>query len=210
MTPEEIAEKEATAAKEAEAKAKAEADATPDPLKKELEKVQAKSGRTEAEKAAFSLMKNAERAKELGLDPKKVLGLDDEKEEDDKPITHGELRKLEQERAQKSALDRANDIEDETERDLVKHHLVSTIKPSGNADEDLKNARAIVNSVKNSQIAEEANRKSQVRGHSSGAGAPGKHEEGGDFDPNPDELALMRGPFKVTKEQIIEARKKSQ
>src|SRR3954470_13804335 len=100
MTPEEIAEKEAeTAAALAKEEAeKAESEANPDPLKVELDKVQGKKTRTEAEKAAYSLMKNAERAKELGLDPKKVLGLTEEDEnDDDKPITRGELRKLEAE-----------------------------------------------------------------------------------------------------------------
>ncbi len=209
MTPEEIAEKEAaTAAAKAEEEAKAKAEATPDPLKKELEKVQGTKVRTEAEKAAFSLLKNAERAKELGLDPKKVLGLDEDKEDDDKPVTQGDLRRIELERAQKSALTRADEIEDENYRDLVKHHLTSTIKPSGNADEDFKNARAIVDFVKNSQIAEEAQRRSSAKGHSSGAGAPARHE--GAFEPTAEEQVWMRAPWNMTEKQVLDIRKKSQ
>lgn len=211
MTPEEIAAKEAaTAAAEAEAKAQADAEAaSADPLKKELDRVQKKEPKSEAEKAAYSLKKNAERLSELGGDPRAVLGMGDQSgsgvDEDDKPVTVGMLRKLEAERSAKTSMQMAEDIEDDNERDLVKHHLEHTIRPSGNPQEDLKAARAIVNSVKNGQIAEEASRRSQARAHGSSSGAPGAHTK--PIELSAEELQYTRAPFNMTPEDIVKTRR---
>lgn len=213
MTPEEIAAKEAATAAakvEADAKAKAEADAaSADPLKKERERLEKKEPRTEAEKAAYTLKKNAERAKELGLDPASILGVDQSssasgEDGDDKPVTVGMLRKLEAERSQKTSLQMAEDIDDEDEREVVKHHLEHTIRPSGNPQEDLKSARALANSVRNGQIAEEASRRSQANQHRSG-GAPGKHD--GVIELTAEERAFTKAPFNLTPEQIVKTRR---
>lgn len=178
-----------------------------DPLKAELEKVQRKEPRSEAEKAAFSLKKNAERVKELGLDPKSILGLDEEVDEE-RPLTVAEFKRMEAEKAQKSALQLAEDIPGEAERELIKYHLNNTIKPTGNPQEDLKLARAIVNSVKNSQIVEEVTRKSEPNRVATNSGSPAKVE--GAFTPTPEESAFMRPPFNLTKEDILKAREKEQ
>lgn len=210
MNEEEIAKKEAEATALAEAEAKAKEEANQDPIKKELEKVQAKKGKTEAEKAASALFFNAKRAKELGLDPKAILGISDEEEsDDDTPVTRGDLKKLEQENAQKTALSLAEDIDDEPTRELTKYHLLNTIRPSGNPKEDLSSARAIVDSVKNSQIAEEAMRKGKPKSASSGSGAPAP-SEGEAFEPTASEAVYMRAPWSLTETQILAARKQAE
>lgn len=180
-----------------------------DPLKEELEKVQ-RTGRTEAEKAAFSLKKNAERAKELGIDPAEVLGLSVEKpvdvvEDDDAPVTVGMLKKLQQEGARKTALQMADDITNETERELTKYYLENRIVPSGNPTQDLADARGLVNSKKNSLILEEASRKTAPKSFSSATSAPARHEEPVEF--TKDEITLMKFAG-LTKEEVIAARNK--
>ena len=181
-----------------------------DPLKTELEKVQ-KVGRTEIEKAQYSLKKNAERVRELGGDPNAILGIDIEKEiiesddEDDQPITRGEFKKLMVQGATKTALQLADEIKDETERELVKYYLENRIAPSGNPQEDLRDAKRIANSVKNEQIVQEVSRKTTPKTYSNSSGAPAKHEE--EVVLTPDEQSMMRPPFNLTKEQILGARK---
>lgn len=189
--------------------AEAAALAEQDPLKIELEKVQ-KSGRTEKERAEFSLKKTAERVVELGGSPKDILGIKVEKpadSDDDKPLTVGMYKKIQQAGAVKSALQLADEISNETERELVKYHLDNSIKSTGIPSEDLKLARAIVNSVKNAQIAEEATRKTPAKTHSSGSGSDANQKivEG---ELTPQELAFTKKPFNMTKEQILNARKK--
>lgn len=214
MTPEQIAEKEAaTAAAKAEADAKAAAEAEPpqDPVAQELERTRA-SGRSEKEKAAFALKKNADRVRELGGDPAEILGgISPRADEpgDDAPVTVGMLKKLEAERASTTALQMADEITDPDERELTKHYLSTRIVPSGNPAEDLRFARAAVNSIKNGQIAEEASRATAPRTHSSGAGAPPK-PAAGQFVPTAEEAAMMRPPFNLSKEKILAARTKAQ
>ena len=121
------------------------------------------------------------------------------------------LRRREQLQAEKSALQLAEEIPNETERELTKHHLQNSIKSTGNPQEDLRLARAIVNEVKSRQIAEEVARKTAARNHSSGSSAPAKEDESLIFDQDltPEELTFMRPPFNVTKQDIMTARKKS-
>lgn len=203
----ELEKKEATAAAE-----KAEADkkalAEQDPLKVELDRVQ-KQGKTEAEKAAFSLKKNAERARELGVDVDKVLGTKpaETDEDDDKPLTRGEFKKLQQEQSAKSALQLAEEIPNETERELTKYHLQNSIRSTGNPAEDLKLARALTNSARNSQILEEVQRKKDAKSHSNGSGVDAKIEEN-QGELTPQEMQFLGKPFNLTKAQIIAARPK--
>jgi hypothetical protein len=58
--------------------------------KKELEGLKIKDSRTRQEQTAYNLKKNAERAKELGLDPAEVLGL---KSDEEKTKGQGEVTK---------------------------------------------------------------------------------------------------------------------
>lgn len=202
MTPEEIA-------------AKAEADATAatektsqDPLKVEAERInKEKEGRTELEKAIFTRNKINSRIKELGGDAVDPIA-DPDNEDDKKPVTVGDLKRIEADKAAQTALTLANEIADETERELVIHHLNNSVRPSGDAKGDLAKARAIVNEVKNRQIAEEATRRQDPKRNGHGSGSPGRSE--GVFEATPEEMAYMKPPFNLTKEKILEARKKAE
>lgn len=182
-----------------------------DPLKIELERVRGKE-RTELEKAVFSLKKTADRVKELGGKPEEIFGVPNGKiettSEDDAPVTVGMLKKLELERAEKSAIQLAAGIQDESERELIIHHLKNTIRSTGNPEEDFRLAYSIVNSVKNAQMAEEIARRTSPKTHSSGSGAPARKDE--DAALTQEELLFMTPPFSLTKEQIIAARKAKQ
>lgn len=178
-----------------------------DPLKTELERVQ-KSRYTEEEKAEFTFKKQAERLKALGRDPASILGIEDGEEsysDDDTPLTVGMLKRMEQEKASKTALQQADDIKSDVERELVKFHLQNTIKSTGNPSEDLKLARALVNAVKNTQIIQETTRKTPAKTHSNSSGVDGKQEETVSY--TPEELAFMKPPFNATPADILAARK---
>lgn len=182
-----------------------------DPVEQELTREKSKGeGRTEAEKAAFSLRKNAERARELGVDPLEVLGVvkTQDTEGDDAPVTIGMLKKMQEESGRKTSLELADEIPDQRERELVQHYLTNRIVPSGNAADDLRFARLAVNSVKNGQIAEEASRKTVATGFSSSAGAPPK-QQAPEQELTAQEMQFMRPPLNMTKEQIIATRPKS-
>lgn len=173
-----------------------------DPVKAELERVRGKTeGKTKLEKIQYrkKLLDEEEiaAAKEAGVDLSKTAETSTEIPE--------WYRKAKQEEAQRTAFQMADsEITDEHERELVKHHLESTIRPSGNPTQDLQAARAIVNSVKNSRIAEEALRKPRTAQHSSGAGAAGKGTEEA-FVPTAEEAGFMRS-FGMTENDIKKAR----
>lgn len=209
MTPEQIAAQNAAAAaaKEAEdtaKKAEEEAAKSTDPVKAELERVQkAKGEKTELEKALFTRDHINKRIKELGGEPAAVGA--SPQDDDEKPVTVGMLRELEAQKATKTALQLADEITDTNERELTKHYLQTRVIPSGNPQQDLRDARALVNSVKNAQVLEEISRKNQG-GTGSPAGAPATGSQV-QFVPTPEEAALMKS-FKLTEKDIIEARKK--
>jgi hypothetical protein len=178
------------------------------PIETELNRIRTKEPRSEAEKAAFALKKNAERAKELGIDPADVLGIKPQLSDDEAPMTVALYKQLEREKNVQTAETMADEqIADTKELELVKYHLTNTIKPSGSAVEDLRNARRIVNSIKNTQILEETARAASPQRFSSGSGAPAIVEK--PFEPTPEEAQLMKG-FGLTKEQVLDARKKTE
>lgn len=188
-------EEEIKAREEAEAQTLAEQD----PLKTELEKVQ-KKGRTKAEKLIYTRDRVNEQLKELGIDDEPL------EDEDEKPLTRGEYKKLQAQTATKTALQLAEAVPNETERELLKYHLENTIRSTGNPQEDFKLAQNLVNSVKNQQITEELLRKGKPKDHSSGSGAPSKQVKKEEF--SAEELSYMKPPFNLTKEQILAARPK--
>lgn len=206
LSAEEIAAAEA-AQKVVDDTAKADADTaalSQDPLKKERERIENKgAGRTHKEKLLFSKKKIEEELSKLDNgddDDTASLDLDDAK-----PVTMGDLKKIEREKAKSNAIQMAEDIDDEDERVLVKHHLSNTIKPSGNPAEDLRIARSIVNSSKNSQIIEEATRKTDPKRHSSAPGNAGRRTDDV-FTPTPEEDNFMRS-FGLSEKDILNARK---
>ena len=193
MTEEEKAVQDAAAAA-----AKAEADkADQDPLKTELDKVQGQK-RTKLEKLQYRKKLIDEQLKDLGADDEPVV------EDDEQPLTRGEFKKMQAQEAQKTALQIADEIPNQTERELVKYHLENTIRSTGNPQQDLSLARSIVNDAKNRQILEEQQRKGQSSSQSSGSGAPVRHEAPTEL--TPEEKGMMRPPWNLTKEQVIAAR----
>jgi len=176
-----------------------------DPLKNELERIQNKPKRTKVDKLLFSKKRIEQQLKEeLGDE---YDGDDDEPlDEDDKPLTIGEFKKFQKESTVQTALTMADEIENTIERELVKYHIENTIQPSGNPKDDLKHARAIVNSVKNAQILEEADRKGVAKLHPTGSSGPRKGDAPND-ELTEQELQFTRPPFNMTKAQIIATRK---
>lgn len=169
-----------------------------------------KNGRSELEKAGFSLKKNAERLVELGGDPADVLDIHptinlDEDLSDDKPLTVGDFRKLQKEDAHKTALQLAEDLPDD-ERDEVKDLLENSIKPSGDAAKDLKLARAAVNALHNAQIAEHISQRTAPKRTAAGGSSDAIIEI--EFVPTPEEAVFMKPPYNMSKEKILAARKK--
>lgn len=169
-----------------------------DPLKTELEKVQRK-GRTRAEKLLYTRNRIDQQLKDEGIDIDETPEADD-----DQPVTMGMLKKLQAQTATKTALQLADDVTNETERELLKYHIDNTIKSTGNPQQDFELARTLVNAVKNTQIMEQANLKPVAKTHASSSGAPAKIEKQPSF--TTEELSFMKPPFNLTKEQIIAAR----
>lgn len=160
-----------------------------DPVKQELEKV-TKGKKTELEKAVFTAKSTLKRIKDLGGNPDEILNEAPVVPEDENtPVTVGMLRRRDAETSKQTSLQMAETIEDESERELTKYHLSNTIRPSGNPDEDVRNARALVNSVKNGQIVQETMRGGTPKSHSSGSGAPVPIT--GKFEPTPEELGML-------------------
>jgi len=207
MTPEQIAAKEAetAAAKEAELKAKADADAKAkaDALS------QGKKERTRLEKLHHTRASiDAQIAEEEARNG--IVITDDE--DDDKPLTRGDLKRLERDRSKKTALDMANEISDEDERSRVTEALETRIVSTGNPQKDLQTARDLANSERNRQIAEESNRKRDASKRNSGGGAPPREED--QFIATDDELAAARMVGKKSpadiKTFVLKARAKEQ
>lgn len=171
-----------------------------EPVKEELEKLEAKPKRTKLE----TLIYNRDRLARDIEEEKKKRGIDDE-EGDERPLTVGEFRRLQIDDSQATAKTLAEDIEDESERKLVLYHLSNTIKPSGDAKTDLAVAKSLVDAVKNRQLAEEALRKVDPKRHVSGASAPAKEVK--DEELTAEEIQVQKWTG-VSKEQIIAARPK--
>ena len=212
---EELKKGEAPSASEEENKEKEKKDdkKTPeapasqdDPLKKELESIdKGKTTYTKRERLNFEKKKIDE---QLGVIDKEEGVTTDIEITDTTPVTVGMLDKREREQSKKTALNMAEAIEDEDERKLVIHYLKNRIVPSGNSEADLRFARAAVNSLRNSQIAQEMNRKKDPNEQPSSPGAPGSHEK--EFTPTNEELVFMKPPYNLKKEDIIKAREEAQ
>lgn len=134
-------------------------------------------------------------------------------DDDDKPLTKGDLKRMQRDEAKKTALQLANNIQDEDERAAVIENLQTAILPSGNPQKDFQKAVDLANSEKNRQIAA---LKEQNKGKSkpvkSGGGAPAKEED--QFVPTENELAAAAMVGKKTPEAIkafvLKARAKEQ
>lgn len=179
-------------------------EGTQDPLQTELETVQ-KKGKTKLEKLLFKKKEIDRQLRDEGIDPA-VEAVD---EDDEKPVTVGMLKQIQAQNATKTALELAEAITNPVERELTKHYLENNIKPSGDPQEDFRLAQGLVNAAKNKQILEEANRKGQPNNASSGGGAPAGQNTGPVVEFTPAELVFMQPPYNLSKEQVLEARKKA-
>lgn len=122
-------------------------------------------------------------------------------EDDSKPLTRGDLKRMQRDDSKRKSLDLANEIKDEDERSQVIEILQTRILPSGNAQKDLDFALSNVRSEKNRQIAEEASRKRNVqKNHSSGSGSPAREDE--EFVPTETELRAAQIVGKKTPEDV--------
>jgi hypothetical protein len=179
----------------------------PNPLQAELDRVeQHRSGRTKREKLEFTLSRVQQQLAELDGE----AGVDTTIEVDKtKAVTFADLERIEHDRENRRAVDMAESIQDDVERKLTIHYLENTIRPSGNAETDLANARAIVNAKRNALIAEEASRGTRPNSFVSAPGAPMRPAQEV-FEPTAQEAQFMRAPFNLTKEDIIAARNRAQ
>lgn len=167
-----------------------------DPVQAELDKVEA-GKKTRLQKLEYTKT----RVEQQIAEEKSKAGI--REDDQDRPMTVREFNNLQQEKAKETALSMANEIENEAERKLVIHHLESTIKPSGDPQTDLRNARLIVNAVKNGQIVEETLRRTVPRSTGSAVGAPPKEKQATEL--TKDEKDLMRA-FKLTEAEVLAAR----
>lgn len=135
-----------------------------DAVKQELERLRPK--RTQEEKLEYNIRRMQE---ELN----KIKGVEEPDTDDDVPLTLSMYKKMQAMNAQQTALDLANSVQDEAERELIKFHIENTIKPSGDAQEDLSRARTLANAVKNSKILEMESRRITPKSFSGSSGAPG-------------------------------------
>lgn len=155
--------------------------------------------RSPEEIAAYNLQKKAEDAKALGLDPKKILGVEPENEV---PAWYKQEKAKE---AQQTALQMADSVADADTREKVRELLQKRIVPSGNPEQDFRDALGLASSVKNKQIIEEISRYTAPRTVAAGGDIPPKTEE--EFVPTDAEKVFMAPPYNMSREKIIEARK---
>lgn len=194
MTDEEKAAKEAADKKEADDKAaadKAKADA-------DARSLQDRKNR-QLERKKITAARLIKEIKEESDED--ITGLDDVNvDDDDTPLTRGDLKRMEREKASKTALQLAQEIADDTERNLVLDALENDIVPSGDPQKDMMKARALANSERSIQIAEEAKRKRDAQSRGSGGGAPSRFED--QFEPTAIELRAAQVVGKKTPKDI--------
>lgn len=154
--------------------------------------------RTPEEIASYNLKKKADEAKALGLDPKKVLGVESDTEV---PAWYTAEKAKE---SSKTSLQLAEAIPDEDLRGKVKANL-ARIVPSDNPEEDFRMALGSASASKNKQILDEMNRYSAPKVIASGSSQPAHFEE--EFVPTAEEMVFMKHPYNLSKEQVIANRK---
>lgn len=181
-----------------------EADEQKDPVKQELEKVKSRKI-SKKDRLIFQRKKIDEQLAEEGEDGDPVIPADDSE-----PMTVGKYNELKKVEAKKTAMELAEDITDESERELTKHYLEDRIVPSGNSEADLSLARGMVNAVKNSQVVEEIKR--GTKPVISGGNAPGSpaRKSNGVFEPTAEEQVFMQPPYNLSEDQIKKARKEAE
>lgn len=157
--------------------------------------------RTPEEIATYNLKKKADEATALGIDPKKILGVESS---DEVPAWYKAEKAKE---VQKTSLQLAEAITDEDLREKVKTNL-GRIVPSENPEEDFRLALGAASASKNKQVLDEINRYSKPRVTAAGGSSPSISEE--EFVPTEEEAKYMAKPYFLSKEKILANRKKFQ
>lgn len=129
--------------------------------------------------------------------------LDDE-QDDTRPVTVGDLKRMKQEEGKNTAIELANQIEDEVERLAVVDMLEERLVPSGDPKADLELARSAVNAKKNQMLTEEMARRGTPSSHGSAPGAPGRPQDV--FTPTATEEIFMQPPYNLSVEDIKKLR----
>lgn len=186
------------AAPAAEEPSPEEQDSSKDPIEAEIGLVERKE-KTKLEKLVYT----KERVDKQIAEEKQKLGIEDD--DMDVPLTKREYNAIKFEESRQEAVDLSDSIEDDNERKLVKYHLEHTIRPTGDPQTDLRNARLLVNGVKNGQQLEEIARARTPRASVSSPSAPPRGEVKDDL--TPEEKNIMKG-FGLTKEKVLAARPK--
>lgn len=169
-----------------------------DPVEAELERVERKPKRTKLEQLEYT----KRRVEEQLAEEKRKAGIADE-DEDTRPITVADLKRIREEEAVETAIGLAESLENEHERRLTKHYLENNLRSTGDPQQDFDLAYAMVTAVKNRQKAEEAGRAQKVRTAASAPSSPAREKSNEDL--TPEELQTMKA-FKLTKEEVIAAR----
>lgn len=131
---------------------------------------------------------------------------DDEDDEDSRPVTFGDLKKIEAQRATQTAVQMAEAIGDPSAKASVITAL-SRVVPSGDPEKDFTDAVAIAYREKNSKVLEEIARGGTPTRHGSGAGAPPfqkKDENEGEL--TAEEKQYLLPPFSMTTAEILKLR----
>lgn len=179
-------------AAEAQANVDALSHEEPDPAEKKKEKLLRKKGIINSE------------LKKLGVDDDDDSEEDDE-DDDSRPVTMGDLKRMQAKEVRKSTVQMVNDIMDVGDRTAVAEALQSVV-PSNDPAADFRKAVGIANIDRNSKVLQEAARAVTPRTTRTATGAPSRREE--PFAATPQEAALMRAPFNLTKEDILDVRKR--
>jgi hypothetical protein len=180
-------------------------------LEQELEalKTTVKPKRTEEEKAKFTVEKIYEKFPHLRDGVATVIEHNDTVDDDDRPLTRAEFKKWQEQvvekQAEKSALELAEAIPNRVEREMVKFHIENTIRPSGNAQQDLAVAKSLVSAKRNEIALKEQARKGVVKTTPSSTSAPAKQEDNTQL--TAEEQKFVSAGL-LTKEDIIKARGK--
>lgn len=183
-------------------------------IKAELEKVKQKSTpKSEEEKAEYTFKSIAKRLQDLGKDPAELLGIKKEEEiedEEDKPLTKKDLEvilKQVNKAPQKTALELAQEIQNESERELTVYYLENVIKSTGNHQEDLSNAKTMVEAIKLKKQIELQKLRPEVKTHSSASSVTPNTSPNQNVELTKEEDYLIRASGGLlTKEDILKSR----
>lgn len=135
------------------------------------------------------------------------LGELDDDEDDSRPATMADIKRIIQGNTKTKAVELAVGIENVDERNAVIEAL-DRIVPSDNPDADFKLAQSMVNAEKLRQQLEDQARGTKPGNHANSPGQPGSPQD--PFEPTPEEADMMRRFPLLTKEDVIAARRREQ